>query len=180
MQIVSPNLESEVQYWATLSSKFDRDLRKLLDSWARFIITEARSRSPKVSGEMARSFYKEITGDGSEFIARIGNVADQFHFVEHGTGIFSEAEDSSRSPITARAGKRLKIPIGNFRSLRSAPATAQAFEVAPGRVRAGTAFVFRYSVKGQKPQRILQKVLEELQSKIDSDIYQLAEKYGFQ
>lgn len=177
--VVVGNIIDQVRYWQELPQQFQRELRQLLDYWARQVIAEARRRSRRVSGELVQGFYYTITSKSSEeIVAAIENSSLHLLWTEYGTGVFSEADDSSHAPITAK-GRSLKIPIGKFRSFRSAPNSTQAFEIAPNRKRAGTAFLFRKSILGQRPQHILENLLEDFTSRITQDIIQLANRYGF-
>ncbi len=169
--------EWDPRYWDTLPGKIDRDLMAVLNKWKRIMVAEVRANAPHLSGKLARSVEGYVDTLAREIVLSV--QAPYSEAVEMGSGIFAEAEGALRRPITAKFARALRIPIGNFRSPRSAPAEAQSYEVRPGAVRAGTAFIFRRSIKGQRAQHFFYKTIERRQQEIEDDVLAVFERHGF-
>lgn len=162
-------------YWVEASKQFDKDLHRLLERWKTFLVAEAKRRAPKLTGRLRAGIIGYVDHVVNAII--LENHVLHAYFQEFGTGLYSEfgAKEEIR-PVRTRA---LKVGIGRYRSARSAPSIAQAFEATPGKVRAGSAFIFRASVKGSRPIHLFTDLIAEYEADITNDVLLMAEKHGF-
>ena len=168
--------EWKPEYWIRLSVDFERDLLLLLDKWRKFLHQKALERAPVgETKRLAKSIYSHLDAIALEII--LGSDLFYAWFQEMGTGVY--ALEGSKQKIYPKRAAALKIPLGRFQNFRSAPVQTKGYEVAPGKVRAGTAFTFRKYILGNRPQQFLMPLLDRYEDEIQRDLLRLAEQYGF-
>jgi hypothetical protein len=171
MEIVTQGVEWDTRFWSEYPRKLERRLQDLLERWKNKLVREIRASAPKVSGELRRSVSGYVDRAISSIIIEIG--APQAFFVEFGTGIYGEGPEATHRPIRPKFARALKIPIGRYRSIGSAPAETQAFELRPGKVRAGTAFIFRMEVQGQRATHFASRIVDKYRPAIEQEVLEL-------
>lgn len=178
LEIITVGAEWNPLWWEEQANEFEKAFRALLEKWLHILIGEAKKRAPKDTGQLEKSIYGYLEGAIENIVLAVGSDLQYALYQEFGTGIYGEGEGASGEPIKPKSARALKIPIGKYQSVRSLPASAQAFELGPGKQRAGTGFIFRDEVLGVKPHFFISSLIEDYEEAIVADVEQLLERFG--
>lgn len=177
--IETPGVEWREVYWRNLQSGFERELGHLLQTWKVRIVAEMKSAAPVLSGKLRGSVHGYLLQRGAEeFELYFASSLFYSMWQEFGTGLYSDAPNAPRRVIYAKYAKSLKIPIGNVSSIQQA-SFGQAFELRPGKKRAGRMLIFRNYQRGAHPTRFMRETIRELWPLLQADVVKLMSKYGF-
>ncbi|MFN3652615.1 MAG: HK97 gp10 family phage protein [Armatimonadota bacterium] len=161
-----------------LERDFERALAQLLGLWVRRLAAEAKKLAPVDKGQLRASIVGEVFRRANQILGVVGTNLKHGFYQEFGTGIHSVWPGAPKQRIRPKNGKALKIPIGNFRNLKAVDAEAVDAVESRGK-HAVTAYLFRGSIAGAKPQPFLTKLLEKYAAQIEADLLRLAQKHGF-
>lgn len=169
-------VEHTGQLPTNLAAAFDRAMLQAARDSQQIVVNAARQNARVATGALRRSITAdepEVTG--GQIVAAVGaggSGAPYAKGVEFGTGIFSEADDSTHAPIVIRPirakalawpGAAMGAPGGMYRRLSGSLRTSVRRGLASGRLSAGDVFVFARKVTqmGQPPRPFLRPALEE-------------------